>query len=42
MAFYTECRLVTRHLSLYQLAGEITRQMGPWDYVGCHETVPLG
>ena len=29
-------------LPIYQLAGEITRQMGPWDYAGCHATLPVG
>jgi hypothetical protein len=28
-------------LPLYQLAGEIPRQMGPWDYSSGHETLPV-
>src|SRR6516164_5428557 len=28
------------YLPVYQLAREITRQMGPWDYSGGHATLP--
>jgi len=32
----------TRVLPLYQLAGEIPRQMGPWDYAYGDGTLPVG
>ena len=34
--------LRSSHLSVCQLAGEIQRQVGPRDYPGRHETLPLG
>ena len=32
----------TARLAVYQLAREITRQVGSWDYARGHETVPAG
>ena len=29
-------------LPVYQLTREEQRQMGSWDYPGCHETLPVG